>query len=276
SSVFNLARLVGPSLAGFIFAYTGAGICFLLNAFSFVAVLVALAFMQVPPLVRSVRAPAILEGLREGFSAAFGFAPMRTMMILTAIMSIANSAYMTLLPVYAQETLHGEVGTYGSLLTAAGLGALLGASMLVMRRSVVGLGWWILLLPAAYGLEMIAFSFVHTLWPARLLLCLNGFILMMQLGATNTVVQTIVPETQRGRVMSYYMMSFLGLAPIGSLFGGDLAERIGRDQVLQIAGGLCILATLVFLPQRNRLRRQVHPIYARLRILPESVPDAES
>ena len=99
---------------------------------------------------------------------------------------------------------------------------------------------------------------------------------MMQLGATNTVVQTIVPESQRGRVMSYYMMAFLGIAPLGSLLGGDLAERIGRDSVLQIAGGLCIVATLVFLPQANRLRSQVRPIYARLRILPESVPDVES
>jgi MFS family permease len=273
SSIFNAARLLGPPIAAFVLATTGAGICFLLNAFSFVAVLTALAFMQVPPLVRHLHRPAIIDGLREGFSAAFGFKPMRVMLILAGVLSVASAAYMTLLPVYAKRTLGGDGTTYGILLAASGLGALVGAAMLVARRSVVGLGWWILILPAAFGLEMIAFSFVDTMWLACVLLCLNGFALMMQLGATNTIVQTIVPPAQRGRVMSYYMMAVLGLAPIGSLLGGDLAERIGRENVLRIMGGLCVAATIVFLPQATQLRNLVRPIYARLRILPDSLAD---
>jgi MFS family permease len=276
STIFNLARLMGPALGGFVFACTGAGICFLLNAFSFVAVLTALAFMQVPPLVRRVRAPAIVDGLREGFNAAFSFKPIRVMMILTSVLSVASSAYMTLLPVYAKLTLGGDATTFGMLQAASGFGALLGAATLVARKSVVGLGWWILVLPAAFGLEMVLFSFVNTLPLACLLLCVNGYVLMMQLGATNIVLQTILPDDQRGRVMSYYMMAFLGVAPLGSLLGGDLAERIGRENVLRIGGGLCIVATLVFLPQATQLRNLVRPIYARLRILPESVPNAES
>jgi MFS family permease len=269
SSMFNGGRLIGPALAGLVLAATSAGICFLLNAVSFVAVLAALLAMRVTPRTNHLVSRNLREGLRQGFAYAFGFAPIRALLLLVAWVSLLSMSYTTLLPVFATRELEGGAYTLGLLTSSAGIGALAGALLLASRKTVLGLGRWIMLMPAALGAAMAGFSWVHTLLPAMFFVLIAGFALMMQMASTNTVLQTIVDEDKRGRVMSLYTMSFMGMAPFGSLLAGYLADEIGAPLTVRLAGVGCIAGSLVFALQFRALRSLIRPIYRRMGILPE-------
>jgi MFS family permease len=268
SSIVNGARLIGPSLAGLVIAAWGETACFLLNAVSYVAVLLALLAMRDLP-ARQPQAPGrIYERLKEGFAYAFGFAPLRALLILLAVISLMSMPLTVLMPVFAKVELHGNAGTQGFLMGAMGGGAFLAALWLAARKSVLGLGRVLVIAAASYGAGQIAFSFSRTLGMSLVTLTLTGFCMMLHMAASNTLIQTIVEEDKRGRVMSLYGMAFLGLAPIGSLLGGMLANRFGAPQTVRLAGGACIVAACVFAVHLPRIRKLVRPIYQQAGILP--------
>ncbi len=269
SSMFNGARLVGPAIAGFLIAAVGEGVCFLLNALSYVAVLAALLAMRLPPQAAVKPPQHVLQELKEGFRYAFGFLPIREILMLLALVNMAAMPLTVLLPVFAKIVLHGGPDTLGLLTAAMGLGALMGALSLASRKSVLGLGRQIAWASAVFGLSLIAFSFSCVLWLSMLLLVTSGFAVMMETAASNTILQTIVVDDKRGRVMSFYAMTFLGAAPLGSLLAGSLASHLGVACVVQLAGVMCIMGSLVFAWRLPAMRKIIRPIYQRIGILPD-------
>ena len=269
SSMFNGARLVGPSMAGFLIAMVGEGVCFLLNALSYVAVLAALLAMRLPRQAPAQPPEHVLHDLIEGFRYAFGFLPIREILLLLALVNMAAMSLTVLLPVFATTVLKGGSDTLGLLTAAMGLGALLGALRLAYRKSVLGLARQIAWASAVFGLSLIAFSFSHVQWLSMSLLVTSGFALMMETAASNTILQTIVDDDKRGRVMSFYAMAFLGAAPVGSLLAGSLASHLGVAHVMQLAGALCLAGSTVFAWRLSVLRKIVRPIYQRIGILPD-------
>jgi MFS family permease len=270
SSMVNLARLIGPSIAGVVIAATSEGWCFLIDGVSYVAVIVALLRMRI---ARATSAPiarrSALQQFREGFAYAFGFRPIRSIILLLAIVSLVGVPYAVLMPVFASEVFHGGPHTLGLLMTSSGCGALLGALWLAQRRSVVGLGRVIPTASALFGVGLIGFSFAHSLWVAIPCLTVAGFGFMTQMASSNTVIQTIVDDEKRGRVMGFYMMAFLGTAPFGSLIAGWLSSRIGAAHTLLAGGVCCVAGALWFASALPAIRVAVRPIYIRLGILPE-------
>jgi MFS family permease len=270
SSMVNLARLVGPSIAGVVIATAGEGWCFLIDGVSYVAVIVALLRMRI---ARRAAAPiargSALHQFTEGFAYAFGFRPIRSIIVLLAIVSLVGVPYSVLMPVFATSSFHGGPHTLGILMTASGCGALLGALWLANRRSVIGLGRVIAVSSGLFGVGLITFSFTRVLWLAIPCLIVAGFGFMVQMASSNTVIQTIVDDGKRGRVMSFYMMAFLGTAPFGSLIAGWLSSRIGAAHTLLAGGACCIMAALWFASALPAIRAAVRPIYIRLGILPE-------
>jgi MFS family permease len=270
SSMVNLARLLGPSIAGVVIATAGEGWCFLIDGVSYIAVLIALLRMRI---VRSAAAPFphrnAMQQFTEGFRYAFGFGPIRSIILLLALVSLVGVPYSVLMPVFATTVFHGGPHTLGILMTSSGCGALLGALWLAGRRSILGLGRVIPSASILFGIGLITFSFAHVLWLAIPCLVIAGFGFMVQMASSNTVIQTIVDDEKRGRVMSFYMMAFLGTAPFGSLLAGWLSSRIGAGHTL-LAGGLCCIAAgLWFARSLPTIRAAVRPIYVRLGILPE-------
>jgi MFS family permease len=269
SSMVNGTRLVGPALAGFVLARTSAGVCFLLNGLSYLAVLASLLAMRLRPRPQSPHLGRLAHGLREGYAYAFGFAPIRDLLLLLTVVSLAGTSYSVLLPVFATDVLHGGALTLGLLGAGAGVGALAGAVFLAARGSVLGLGKWIAVCPVLFGAALIGFSFSENLGLSLALLAVAGFAMMVQMAATNTILQTIVEEDKRGRVMSLYAMAFLGMVPVGSLLAGYLAAAAGAPAAVR-AGGICCLAAAVpFAARLPALRALVRPIYVRIGILPE-------
>ncbi len=220
------------------------------------------------------RAPAkppqhVLYELREGFRYAFGFPPIREILLLLAVVNLAAMPLTVLLPVFAKAVLHGGPDTLGLLTAAMGMGALVGALVLASRKSVLGLGRQVFWASGVFGLSLIAFSTSTVLWLSLLLLVATGFSVMMETAASNTILQTIVDDDKRGRVMSFYGMAFLGVAPLGSLLAGSLASHIGVTLVMQLAGAMCVVGSLVFARRLPALRKMIRPIYQRIGILPD-------
>lgn len=270
SSMVNAARLLGPSLGGVIIAAVGEGWCFGVDAVSYLAVIASLVLMRLPPRPRSAsRGAKVLPELRAGFSYAAGSPPIRSILLLLALVSLVGMPYTVLMPVFASTILHGGPHTLGFLMAATGVGALLGALFLANRRSVLGLGKIIPLMSAVFGAGLIGFSLSRTLWLSIPLLFVTGLGFMVQMAASNTLLQTLVDDDKRGRVMSFFTMSFMGTAPFGSLLAGVLAHRIGAPGTLMLGGAGCLAAALWFALLLPNLREQVRPIYIRLGILPE-------
>ena len=268
SSMFNAARLVGPAIAGFAIAGFGEGWVIMLNGISYVAVLAALAAMRLPTYERGRSGP-VLRGLHEGLGYAFGFLPIRMVLLLVATVSLLGVPFSVLLPVVATETLGGGPRTLGLLMGATGLGALGGALFLAARSTVIGLGRIIMIAAIGFGTALVLFAFSASLWTSVVLLVAAGFGMMTQMASCNTVLQTIVDDDKRGRVMSFYTMAFTGTAPIGSLLLGFLADHVGAPAAIGVGGAVCITAGIVFGRRLPMLRRLIRPIYARLGILPE-------
>jgi MFS family permease len=270
SSMVNVARLVGPSVAGVVIAATNEGWCFLIDGFSYVAVIIALLRMTV---VREAPARRLgvsaLRQLREGFDYAFGFGPIRAVILLLALVSLVGVPYSVLMPVFASAIFGGGPHTLGFLMTSSGAGALVGALWLAARRSVVGLGKVISLSAICFGTGLIAFSFAPNEWVALPCLIVVGFGFIVQMAASNTVLQTITDDEKRGRVMAFYMMAFFGTAPFGSLLAGSLSTRFGAPHTLLVGGLGVVLGGLLFARSLPSLRAAVRPIYIRKGILPE-------
>jgi len=269
SFLFNGARLVGPSIAGILISILGEGMCFLLNGVSFIAVIIALLAMKVIFNKREKEKTQVLKGLKEGFAYAFGFPPIRSIIFFLGWISVMGMACTTLMPIFAKDILHGGSQTYGFLMAAIGVGAIIGAIYLASRKSVLGLGRIIAIASGIFGMGLISFSLSHRLWPSLFLLLLTGFGMMVHLASSNTILQTMVDDDKRGRVMSLFSMAIMGMAPFGSLAGGSLAARIGASYTLIIGGVLCILGSFMFAKKLPLIREMVRPIYIRKGILSE-------
>jgi MFS family permease len=269
SSMVNAARLIGPSIAGLVIAAVGEGYCFLIDGFSYVAVILSLLLMRIAPVSQPVRAKAVLHDLHEGWSYVRNSVPIRSVLLLLALVSLMGMPYTVLMPIFAGSILHGGPHTLGFLMGAAGVGALISAFLLASRRSVLGLGRIIPISAALFGTGLIAVSASRVLWLSMLMMVLAGGGMMQQMAASNTILQTVVDDDKRGRVMSFYLMAFMGMAPIGSLIAGSVAARIGAPYTLTIGGCLCILGGAWFALHLPAIRVAVRPIYIRLGILPE-------
>lgn len=269
SSMFNGARLVGPAIAGPIVRAFGEGVCFLINGISYIAVIASLVAMRIPSRHPEVQIVSPLQGLKEGFKYTFGFMPIRALLTLVAMTSFAGMPYMVLMPLFAKYVFRGNVQTLSLLMAAAGAGAMLGATYLASRKTVVGLGSWIVGGSTLFGVALVSFSFSHVLWLSLVALFCGGFGMMIQMASCNTILQTIIEEHMRGRVMSFYTMSFLGSMPFGSLLAGKLGDLIGPAHTVLLGGVVCIFAALMFLRQVSTFRANVRPIYVKLGILPD-------
>jgi MFS family permease len=269
SSIFNAARLVGPAIAGFAIAAIGEGWVILLNGVSYLFVLASLLAMRLERRRRPRNRGAVLRRVREGFRYAYNFRPIRTILALVGVVSLVAVPFSVLLPVVATDVLGGGPRMLGLLMSAVGLGALGGALFLASRRTVVGLGRVIIISATLFGTSLILFAFARTVVVALPLLALAGFGMMAQMASANTVLQTLVDDDKRGRVMSLYTMAFTGTAPLGSLLIGGAAGRFGAPVAIGVGGGLTVVAALLFGRQLPLLREIVRPIYARMGIVPE-------
>jgi MFS family permease len=274
SSMVNGSRIIGPSIGGAVIAAVGEGWCFALDGVSYLFVIASLLAMRVPRLANRPAGTDILTELRSGFSYVSRSVPIRTALLLLAVMSAMGMPYTVLMPVIAGPVLHGGPATLGWLMTATGVGALSGALYLASRTSVIGLGRVIMQASLAFSLGLIAFAATHTLWLSLLILPIVGAGFMIQTAATNTVLQTLVDDAFRGRLMAFYTMAFLGTAPIGSLIAGALADRIGAQATIATGGSVCLLASLWFGTRLPLLRQLVRPIYVERGILP--IPAVDS
>jgi len=249
SSMVNAARLIGPSIAGILIATVGEGLCFLINGISYIAVIVALFAMKLPHKAIKRQTNNILTELKEGFTYTFGFPPMRSILLLLAVVSLMGWPYQVLMPVFAKDILKSGPETLGFLMGATGLGALIGAVSLAARKKVQGLPKIIILAAGIFGSGLIIFSLSRIFIFSLFLMLIVGFGMMVQMASSNTVLQTIVADDKRGRVMSFYTMAFRGMTPFGSLFVGALADKIGAPNTLAISGTLCILGAILFARQ---------------------------
>ena len=268
SSMVNGSRIIGPSIGGVIIAAVGEGWCFMLDAISYVAVIASLVAMHVatkPPREQNTR---VVEELRAGFQYVAQSVPMRSALLLLALVSTMGMPYTVLMPAIASGVLHGGPHTLGFLMTASGLGALAGALYLASRSSVLGLGRAMVLATIAFGIGLVGFSLSRLVWLSLLLLPIVGGGMMVETASTNTILQTIVEERMRGRVMSFYTMAFLGTAPLGSLLAGVAADRIGAPLTILMGGIACVAAGVWFATRLPSIRALLRPIYVQKGILP--------
>lgn len=269
SSMVNAARLLGPSIAGVIIAAVGEGYCFLIDGFSYLAVIASLLAMRMALVQQRSAQKPVWHELKEGWSYVTHFVPIRSILLLLALISLVGMQYTVLMPIFAGEVLHGGAHTLGFLMGASGVGALAGAMFLATRKNVLGLGRFVAFAAAAFGTGLIGLGLSRSLWLSLVLMLFVGGAMMTQMAASNTILQTIVEDDKRGRVMSFYSMSFLGMAPFGSLLAGALAHRIGAPRTVMISGTICIVGAGWFASQLSAMREFVRPIYRSLGIIPE-------
>jgi MFS family permease len=255
SSMFNGARIVGPAIAGILVAVVGEGWCFLGNALSYIAVITGLLLMKIDPEIRP-RTGSTLANIAEGFSFVAKTKPIRALLLLLGLVSLMGMPYAVLMPIFADTILGGGASGLGLLMGASGLGALIAALSLATRSRVFGLGRWVAFASTAFGVSLILFSFSRTFWLSALLLVPVGFSMMIQMSSSNTLVQAMVPDALRGRVMSVYLMMFMGMAPFGALLAGTLAGYIGAPYTVMLGGSVCIIGSLVFSLNLPKLRAE--------------------
>ena len=270
SSMVNVARLVGPALAGIIIASVGEAYCFLIDGISYLAVIASLLMMRLGATPVARKQGAIVAEIKEGWRYVSQSVPIRSILLLLALASFAGMPYTVLMPMIVREELHGGPNTLGLLMSASGLGALVGAVTLALRRSVLGLGMRIVVCAAMFGVSLIAFALSKSLWSSLLILPFIGFAMMQHMASSNTILQTIVDDEKRGRVMAFYSMAFQGMAPFGSLMAGSLAASIGAQRTLLLSGAVCLTGAMWFARKLPQIRALVRPTYIRLGILPET------
>jgi MFS family permease len=271
SSMVNMARLIGPSLAGIIIAATNEGICFLIDGISYLAVIISLLAMHITRSPRKGAHNHVLDDLTAGIRYAFGFKPIRAPLLLLALVSLVGAPYSILMPVFATDILHGGPKTLGFLMAASGIGALAGALYLASRKSIIGMGKWIAGGAAGFGLGLILFAYSRSLALSIPMMAVTGFCMITAMASVNTVLQTITEDHMRGRVMALFTMCFMGMMPLGSLLAGELArpDRLGPSLTLALGGVTCILGGAFFARNLPAIRKLARPILVQRGILPE-------
>ena len=268
SSMVNGARLAGPSIAGLLIAWVGEGWCFLADGLSYLAVIASLFAIRLTAGKPATRERRVLQDLRDGFGYVRRFVPIRSILLLVTLTGLVGMPYSVLLPIIASRTLHGGPHTLGFLMGAMGVGALGGALYLASRRSVVGLGGLIPLAAGIFGVSLIALGLSRFVVLSLLVMVSTGVGFMTLMASSNTLIQTLVREDMRGRVMALYTMAFMGMAPFGSLAAGAVAARIGAPQTILACGIICVFGALAFRRHLPALREIVRPIYVERGILP--------
>ena len=253
SSMFNGARVIGPAIAGILVAKIGEGWCFFANAVSYIAVIIGLLMMKVLSRPRASMASP-LEHMMEGFRFVNRTAPIRALLLLLGLVSLVGMPYVVLMPIFADKILHGGAQGLGILMGATGVGALLGALTLAFREGVKGLGRWVALCCAGFGASLVVFAVSHTFWISVILLLPVGYTMMLQMACSNTLIQVMVPDALRGRVMAVYSMMFMGMAPIGALLGGALADHLGAQLTVAIGGVASVIGAVWFWAQLPKIR----------------------
>lgn len=276
SSMVNGARLIGPSIAGLLVSAVGEGICFVVNSVSYLAVILALVAMRLPTRQVHQHSHRIHHELIEGLTYSFGFVPIRNILLLVALVSLVGMPYSVLLPVFAREVFHGGAHTYGFLMTASGLGAFASTLYLASRKSVLGLGRIIPMAAALFGSGVAVLALSNSLVLSLAAIGAAGFGVMAQVASSNTILQTIVEEDKRGRVMSLFAVAFMGMTPFGSLAAGALAGSIGPRETIILGGVSCLAGAALFARQLPALREKVRPIYVRMGIIHEVATGLET
>jgi MFS family permease len=246
SAMFNGARIVGPAVAGITVAAIGEGWCFFSNGVSYIAVIIGLLLMTVTPRERARRAASGLERVLEGFRFVWHAGPIRALLLLLGLVSLTGMPYAVLMPIFADKILHSGARGLGLLMGSTGVGALAATLVMAARREVRGLGRWIVFASTGFGASLILFAFSRSLPLSVALLFPAGFCMLIQMSSSNTLIQTMVPDELRGRVMSVYSMMFMGMAPFGALVAGAVANRLGSPLTVALGGGICIAGSLVF------------------------------
>ena len=246
SSMFNGARIVGPAVAGVLIAWIGEGYCFLSNSISYIAVIAGLLLMHIDRPAKLKIEASPIENMIEGFRFVKHTAPIRAILLLLGLVSIVGMPYAVLMPVFADQILHGGPRALGMLMGATGVGALIGALSLAARTGVRGLGRLIAFAACSFGVSLILFSVSRIFWLSIILLIPAGFSMMVHMASSNTMIQSMVPDQLRGRVMSVYSMMFMGMAPFGAFFAGAVAHHIGAPLTVAIGGGVCIIGGSIF------------------------------
>ncbi len=285
SSMVNMARLIGPSLAGMLIAATNEGWCFFVDGVSYIAVIISLLMMRLKPQAARRKATSTFTELKEGWDYVSSFLPIRTILLLFAVISLMGMPFVVLMPIFAAQVLHGGPHTLGFLMGAMGVGALVSALSLAVRKTVRGLIRMIPAAAAVFGIGLVGFGLSHVFWLSMLTVLIAGMGMMQGMAASNTIIQTLVTEDKRGRVMSYYTMAFVGMAPFGSLLAGAMAHLLpatttlmgrvylpltGSQWTVIINGAIVVVGALWFFLQLPALRVVVRPIYQEMGIIPSA------
>jgi MFS family permease len=273
SSMVNGARIVGPAIAGLLVAAIGEGWCFFLNGVSYVAVIGGLLLMSIPPHRKVSLAGSPLKHVVEGFRFVAHTGPVRGLLLLLGVVSLFGAPYAVLMPIFSDQILHHGAGALGLLMGATGVGALGAAASLAARTQLRGLGRWVALATASFGTSLILFSLSRSFWLSAALLIPVGYAMMIEMAASNTLIQAMVPDSLRGRVMAVYSMMYMGMAPIGALIAGSLAQRLGAPRTVMIGGSICIAGAAVFALRLPRLRGEGRKIIVALQMTAASPGD---
>lgn len=275
SLIFNGARLIGPSIAGIILASSSEGVCFLINAVSYIFVIVSLLMMDKIDKRTKKKETNVIRELTDGWHYTFGYAPIRHLIILLTVSSLLGMSYSVLMPVFTKDVLHVGSNAYGFLMGAAGFGALLGAASLASKESVIKMGRIVPFSAMLFGFSLIGLAFSRSIYISLVLMLFIGLGMMMQTATTNTILQTITDDDKRGRVMGFYSMAIMGTAPFGSLLAGGMAKAIGTPVTILIFGTATVTGALYFLKKLPRLKLIVRPIYIKMGVIPDEVTDSQ-
>jgi MFS family permease len=267
SSMTNGARLIGPAIGGIVIGAVGEGWCFLIDGVSYFAVIASLLLMRIQLTSVRCHTSTMFDQMKEGWDYVYSFRPIRTILLIFALTALMGYPYTVLLPVFAGQVLHGGPHTLGWLSGASGVGALISALSLALRKSVAGLTRMVQISSAMLGVALILFSFSHAIWLSLVLMSFAGFGLMQTAAASNTIIQSLVPEDKRARVVSYYAMAFYGAAPFGSLLAGALAQRIGAPHTITVTGVLCVLGSFWFTMEVPKIKAVMQSLYQDMGLL---------
>jgi MFS family permease len=269
STMVNAARLLGPSAAGLLIAAVGEGMCFLINAISFLAVILSLLLMKIQRKNIEQRQSKVWQELKEGFLYTTGFAPIRDVLLIFALVNLVAMPYVVLMPIFAEDVLHGGPSMFGYLMGGVGLGAVTGAVYLASRKNVRGLIQRIPIAVTLFGSALMVFSFSRIVFLSLGLMVLTGIGQMVLMAGSNTLLQTMADDDKRGRVMSFFTMAFMGATPVGSLIAGSLASKISAPWTLFTGGLCCVAGAFVFARRLPKLKKLARPLYVQMGIIPE-------
>lgn len=272
SSLMNVTRLIGPALAGFIVAAWGAGICFLLNALSYFAVIIALLLIRGDFRPKPKEKRGVIEELKEGLAYTYRTKPLRSVLLLVSVLGLGASAYMLLLPVFVKQ-IGGEAQTLGYLMAASAAGSLTGTLTLASLKSTKGLGKWVVGSSFLFALALIGFSFIKSFWPAVFAIAFIGATMMLMMAVCSTILQSEVEEDKRGRVMSLFAMSFMGTAPLGGMISGYVADHIGFHATVMGCGVYCLIVAALF--AKSFLSRHTEPVTKLVEVNEDPRPHSE-